>query len=269
MNWIVLEQAEKTDRPGFYKLHPVSSSAKIQHIEKILKKTTPGTRLRALVSDLCRGHLEIIEWNSHLRLVQFFPENSGGCEDTSPLSHPPIHLVLPLPRPQTGKKVFHLAGCFGVHSIHFYLPDSKNKEYLTSPLYKNIGLARQEILTGIEQSGSVHIPSINYLASKIPRIFSELALVPTDRIAVFHPGGEGNWIQACQSSGWVGNTNQSCQSPDEGGFGRLFLFLGSESGFTDGEIQYLKEVATIYRLGDTVLRTEYALSSVLFSLKYK
>ncbi len=248
MNWIILEESEKKSNSTY-----LLKSTKFEHIHFILKKTK-GDELRVLIPGFGRGKGNILNIDSNSVLIEFLEINPPSYSSKQILLK--TELVLPLPRPQTGKKILHLAGCFGVEKINFLLPDSKNREFLTSPVYKQSGYWK-EIKTGMEQSGNFIIPSISLIHKDIVNYCQTL---------------EKKFCITLDSTGMEAfydilqfNSYDPIASEEL----KLKLLFGSESGFSEKEILYLNSISKVYHLGNTILRTEYAVSNVLGLLQSK
>lgn len=70
-----------------------------------------------------------------------------------------------IPRPQTGKKLLHLAGSFGVEKLIFGEWFQENaKEYRTSPVY--ISQHQEYLLEGMEQSKQIYLPNLTFDSKK-------------------------------------------------------------------------------------------------------
>lgn len=255
MNWIILGQEEKREEENIFLLN----LRKSDHIRNILKKQEPGNRLRALEIGKGRGEIEILppdDTKSERIKVHFHRQSP----DTP---NPPtsISIFMPLPRPQTGKKILHLCGAYGVSSLLLYA-HNHNKEYITSPLYKGDGWI-QEWHSGLEQSGSFE--DLNFqIITKSPnwKERDELQTLSSKTLNLcFHP----------HSRETLTSLNNSITKNSNFKLEKINLFLGSESGFQERELDQLKDLPNLHflNLGDRILRTEFALNSILFSLEDK
>ncbi len=236
MNWIIITEEDEfsEERIRIY-------GKRNFHIQEILKKKV-GDTIRLLVPGICKGLFQVQLINQDF--VTVIPSFLEDFTKQSPLRL--VHVYFALPRPQTGKKILHLAGLYGIGQLTFIFPHSKNKEYLTSPLYK--GGETTEIFDGMSQSGNPHPPSLKYLKSMSE--FYEV-MDPTDTI-VFDPKGEpfskfSNMI-TCRNV--ASNVSK-------------FVF-GPESGFLADEIEIFQQKRIpIAKLGNVILRTEYAFHAFL------
>lgn len=257
MNWIVLEQAEKL--PDDKNAEPVFllQPRKSNHIRKILKKTEPGETCKAIYSGLGRGRIRILDWVDGLALVSF--QRTDSFVD---FPRAKIQLVLPLPRPQTGKKILHLAGAYGLDSVLFYSQSTKNREYFTSPVYREEE-GREHWMSGQEQTGS--LSEVNFALSplSLPDL-NPIACLPTHGAycenLVFDPDAPMGLLDYYEK--------KKSALPD------IRIFLGSESGLSDKEKNYFLEKkqegsVCILKLGEEILRTEFALNAILYVLRNK
>lgn len=241
MNWILLDEERRLEG-NIYRLNTDQSN----HILTILKKSEPGSKLRGLLPELGQGTIQIESWEENIGIVSFSLDPS-----ISKILNP-ISLILPLPRPQTGKKILHLAGCFGVKNTIFYLPESKNKEYLTSPIYKPDSMEK-EIHSGMEQSGSFIKTKVSLLKKNLKHTLESL-----DELLIysFDPSGIEIWTD------WLYKSPGHSPLTDKS----IGLVFGSESGFKPEEVDFLKDETNCFQLGSRILRTEYAVSSVLYTV---
>jgi RsmE family RNA methyltransferase len=243
MNWILLEEERKIEEDT-YRLSVDQSI----HIRTILKKPDPGSQLRGLLPGIGQGLITIESWEDTTAIISF------SLNPVPFLNSKGLSLILPLPRPQTGKKILHLAGCFAVQNIFFYLPESKNKEYLTSPVYKPQSI-KKEVRTGMEQSGSWTETKVSLIQKNLKNTITLVSGLP---LYSFDPSGKERWADWLYK---LPRTNHLAQENDIG------LVFGSESGFKPEELTLLNEKTQIFKLGSSILRTEYAVSSVLFTLE--
>lgn len=236
MNWIVITKEDD------FSVDSIRIYGKRKfHIQEILKKKV-GDTLRVLVPGISKGIYQIREMGRDF--VTVFPFRLEEFPKLGQLCH--LHVYFALPRPQTGKKILHLAGLYGIGHLSFIFPHSKNKEFLTSPLYN--GGESVEIFDGMSQSGNPHPPTLQYLKSMSD--FFEL-ISPKDTI-IFDPMGVPYADFADQIAG-SGNATNVCK----------FVF-GPESGFLEAEIdRFREENLPIAKLGNVILRTEYAFHAFL------
>lgn len=235
MNWIVIEASEISSEQSVH-----ITGLRHHHIVSILKKKASESVL-VVVPGIGNFRYQV-EGISNQEAILKAEENLPRVLE--PL---PIHCLFSLPRPQTAKKILHLAGAYGITSLHFFATESKNKEYWTSPVYSKDW--KELVLTGLSQTGNSQMPSV-------------------------HLGQKENWKQFLTS--WKGpvqimdregkngfpNSNQK----DFGLKETLFVF-GPESGWKESDHLFFKEHnLNQTSLGNINLRTEFAFSSLLYLL---
>lgn len=254
MNWIVLEDFEKNESSQY-----LLDSNKSAHVKNILGKKM-GDSIKIILPSLSRGYSTILSFREDRILIDkpTFGERFHNLETTeysdkmNLLSK--VRLILPLPRPQTGKKILHLIGCFGVNQVVFLLPKSHNKQFLTSPSYKTNGIWN-EIKTGMEQSGSFLIPKVQIVHLNL-REYLEGSTV--DCKIALDPSMKDSFYDL--------ETFDAISQQDDIG---IEVYFGSESGNSREDIDLLSKMCKCYTLGDTILRSEYAIANVLGILKSK
>ncbi|MCC5815524.1 MAG: 16S rRNA (uracil(1498)-N(3))-methyltransferase [Leptospira sp.] len=263
MNYIVLEQEEKENNQNIYLLNKRKSI----HIKNILKKTNIGSNFKSLVIGIGQGIIELIDWEGDLARVKF--SNDATNEILEDFRHC-ISLFIPLPRPQTGKKLLHLCGCFGIQNLYFYA-DNHNKEYLTSPVYNDSW--KDYWLSGVEQTGSFQ--KLNITIAPYTPNWNKIETIDFSEAInyCFHPGSPESlhdFYSRNNSSNYETQFNSEqirISSPNKLAYTNLFL--GSESGYRQNELESIGNIPNIIflNIGKKILRTEYALSSILFYLE--
>ncbi len=234
MNWIVITKADQVIGSRIRIFGP----AKI-HILKILKKSVSDS-LRIVRPDITRGTYRIV--NIEEDYVEVEEESILGKATKPYLNN--IEVFFALPRPQTGKKILHLCGAYGIGKINFIFPEDKNKEYLTSPLYNGGELT--ELYGGMSQTGNLYSTEIIYTRSA-KDFYQRLNHKDT---YVMDPEGER-----------LGSLFHSILTHDPPT--AKFVF-GPEAGFHPFEIAKFKDMGIkIFTLGEVVLRTEYAFHAFL------
>ncbi len=252
MNWILLEPDEKLPEPNLYKL----SGVKSDHIRSVLKRTTPGESFRAIVPGESQGRIEIVYWEGNKVVVSY-----AIHEEMQKKKSLRFTLASPLPRPQTGKKLFHLAGAYGIDQIVFYVHSSKSREYLTSPVYRDNG-HKEFHRSGMAQTGrnaKFQFLLIQYNVLTENHFHSIPVEAPFHLI--FHPykfPSIRGYLTVLREEILQSNCKNLC------------IHLGSESGWTEEEIIFFQKRSDsrIYSLTGPVLRSEYALNAILHELEY-
>ena len=77
-----------------------------------------------------------------------------------PLKKNNIEILISVCRPQTNKKIFHIAQSFGVKEISFVKANNIPKSYLTSKSLEKENILR-ECLLAMEQTGDTIMPKVN------------------------------------------------------------------------------------------------------------
>lgn len=159
----------------------------------------------------------------------------------------PVRLAVAMQRPQTFSKVLHIATTMGVKNILFFHSFKVEKSYWQSPriLPENF---RSELIEALEQSGDTILPDIRFCNRFKDFIEGRLAEFASGTQIIFgDPPAQGD---ACQYR------NQN-----------VTIVVGPEGGFTEYETEKLRESgASGVTLGPRILRTEYALASLLGKL---
>jgi RsmE family RNA methyltransferase len=123
------------------------------------------------------GRGEIIELNEDSLKVSFKPERAS-----LPLN--PITLIVAVPRPQTQKKIIHLASSLGLKELHFVRCINSEKSYLSSKSLSEEGI-KWEVIKGLEQSGesiAVTVKVHDRFKIFIEDIFPKLVKEPCQKI---------------------------------------------------------------------------------------
>ncbi|MDZ4726642.1 MAG: RsmE family RNA methyltransferase [Leptospira sp.] len=236
MNWVVLTSQDKVDG----KFIQIKGPSQI-HVKNILHKTL-GETLKVILPDQKKGIYRILQISDEsIDLEELTLEN---ITKTQHLQN--TEIIFSLPRPQTGKKILFLCGCYGVGKLTFIFPYHKNKEYLTSPLYN--GKEMEEIYLGMSQSGNPYSTEINYIES-FPKFLNEF---PFKNAYVLHPNQKQ--IQSFKEDISISWEKEIFPK---------FIF-GPESGFLEKEINEFESLgAKIVGLGNVILRTEHAFHALL------
>ncbi|MCW7504204.1 RsmE family RNA methyltransferase [Leptospira paudalimensis] len=235
MNWILIQKGEI----HFDESVTLTDDRHI-HIRTILKKR-PDDEVQVVIQN---------EGNFMFRVLQITETESILIkkESLSLILNPlPIHCFFSLPRPQTAKKILHLAGAYGINSLHFFATETKNKEYWTSPVYTKDW--NQWVHTGMSQTGNVHFPMVQF-------------------------GQKKNWKEFLET--WEGNVIvldrmgefdlKTYKEPLDQRQNTLFVF-GPESGWNENDMKYFDQLTfKTITLGNINLRTEFAFSSLLYLL---
>ncbi|TGN08194.1 RsmE family RNA methyltransferase [Leptospira ilyithenensis] len=236
MNWIVLSEEDELSSSR-YRI----SGEKNTHLSEILKKGSKD-QIRVILPDKKKGTL-ILESTGKEESIGYFLQEEK--EENPPLFSN-IETILALPRPQTGKKILHLAGVYGVPKLVFTNPYAKNKEFWTSPVYN--GGERKELESGMSQSGNIYFPKLEY--NKNPNWFKDRVSNP-DRIYIFDKTG-------------ISYESFRETIPNRLHQEKLSFCFGPESGWSESDLEIFKKLSfSIVSLGSVILRTEFAFHAFL------
>ena len=159
----------------------------------------------------------------------------------------PVRLAIAMQRPQTFSKVLHIATTMGVKKILFFHSFKVEKSYWQSPRIEPANF-RSELIEALEQSGDTILPEVEFCNRFKDFIETRLTEFSAGTQIIFgDPPAQGD---ACQY--------RSCD---------VTIVVGPEGGFTEYETEKLRELgAAGVTLGARILRTEYALASLLGKL---
>ena len=208
-----------------------------QHIRSVLKSQ---------IGDSIRFGL----LNGPLGLASLAEDNESGLylhleyTDEKPTPHIPCTLVLALPRPKVARRLIETICTLGVEQLHLINSYKVDKSYWQSR-YLDEGKLQQQLLLGLEQSGSTHLPKIFQHQRFRPFVedtFPELIGGKTALLA--HPYSEDE----CPAD---------IESPS-------VLVVGPEGGFTEFEVKLLEaQGAMPVSLGKRILRVETAVPALI------
>ena len=207
-----------------------------QHMRKILK-CQPGSRCKIGLLNGNFGCGEVLAINDQYAEI--------ATEFTTPPPEP-LDLVLAcaMQRPQTYKKVLHIAITMGVKKLVFFGSFKVEKSYWDSPVLSE-EIFRREAETALEQCCDTVMPQVEYHRYFKKFVEDELPRLCMNRtIYLAHPVCSGAFPERPELP--------------------ALLLVGPEGGFTDYEAERLLEAGAIGgTLGKRILRTEVALSALL------
>ena len=236
MNTILLEKSDFI-APDTVRL----ADYRFEHMKKVLK-SAPGS--------FCKVGL----LNGNLGRAEVTAINDSAAElsvklDTPPPQAPDLILACAMQRPQTYKKVLHIAITMGVKRLVFFGSFKVEKSYWDSPVLSEEIFFRESV-TALEQCCDTIMPQVEYhryFKKFADDVLPELAGNRTTYIA--HP--------ACGTD-----------FPEHPVLPALLL-VGPEGGFTDYEVSRLLENGALGgTLGARILRTEVALPALLSRFLY-
>ncbi len=103
--------------------------------------------------------------------------------EASPLPRVPIQLLCAVPRPQTVKKLLHLASSTGLVSLFFFASDRIVPGYQQSKSLDGENI-QSELILGLEQSGDCVFPKVK-VYSTLKSVLAELKKPPSGHAAFF------------------------------------------------------------------------------------
>ncbi len=209
---------------------------RLEHMRKVLKSQIGSFCKVGLLNDkLGRGEvINISETATELRVT---------LEEMPPAPLDVI-LVCAMQRPQTYKKVLHIAITMGIKHLVFFGSFKVEKSYWDSPVLSD-EIFQREAVTALEQCCDTVMPTVEYHKYFKKFVDDELPRLSVNRtVYIAHP--------ACGE-----------KFPDKPQAPALLL-VGPEGGFTDYEASRLLETgAKGGTLGSRILRTEVALPALL------
>ncbi|MDX1961489.1 MAG: RsmE family RNA methyltransferase [Leptospiraceae bacterium] len=236
MNLLILENHElKND---VY----VIKGRKYEHITKVLKSKV-NDKLQAGVLNIALGEFLIQKIDHDLKVIEgiFFQRQN---ELTSKFHR--LNFYFAFQRPQTTKKILHLASLIGVGSINFFRAEKSEKSYEDSNLWKNDSYI-EEMILGLEQGKRVNLPKVEKLKS------------------IYNINFEKEFIVLEPNSKILFNEKKSLLEE----MNPVMIFLGPESGFVEKEIEYLEKKGGIcIKVSNSILRTEQAFAFSLSQIEF-
>lgn len=180
-------------------------------------------------------------------------ELSADCADLAiTLSEPPpaklpTKLVLALPRPKMLRRILRSVAEFGVPELHLVNSYRVEKSYWQTPVLAP-DTVREYLLQGLAQSVDTVLPAVHRHERFKPFVEDYLpSLLEGHTGLLAHPGA----ANACPADAPAASV----------------LVIGPEGGFTDYEVDKLREAGCLgVHLGPRILRVENAVSRLLGKL---
>ena len=176
-----------------------------------------------------------------------------------PLAEPHIHLALSFPRPAVFDSVLERAVELGVSSI---APFFSEHSYFRSQaeldrLQKKSDRWQKIIVSATQQSGRSQLLKLHPLQPNLQKMFEQVNLLhDAAGLFAFEGAGELSIKQALQEIKPLAARN-------------IWLFVGSEGGFSAREVEVFKKRGLKpVTLGDQVLRVETACLALISVIKY-
>lgn len=199
----------------------------------------PGIRIRAACYGGKRGYATILnvtetEINVQLELRE------------EPLPRTLQVWIIAVARPQSTKKILHLAACLGVKEVHFVRAEQSVKSYLQSPIFEEQSL-QAETLKGLEQSGDSVPPTV-----QVHSRFLHFAEDSLPSILKHHEAG-GPALRV------LAHTRAQGACPKPLPLQNCVMAIGPEAGWNEFEAQKFQDQAfTPVTLGSRHLRVDTA-----------
>lgn len=209
---------------------------RLEHMRKVLKSTSGSICKVGLLNDKL-GHGEVLDINEKSVTLRV-------TLDTPPPPALDVVLACAMQRPQTYKKVLHIAITMGIKKLFFFGSFKVEKSYWDSPVLSE-DIFRREAVTALEQCCDTVMPQVEYQRYFKKFIEDDLPRLSAGRtVYIAHPIC-GEAFPAAPAT-------------------PALLLVGPEGGFTDYEVSRLLETGACGgTLGKRILRTETALPALL------
>lgn len=215
----------------------VLTGRRAKHIRSVLKSQI-GDRIRFGLLNGSVGIATLTEDNDVGLCLSLEYTNE------TPVPHIPCTLVLALPRPKVARRLIETICTLGVQELHLINSYKVDKSYWQSHYLEEENL-QQQLLLGLEQSGSTQIPKVFQHQRFRPfaeDLFPELIRGKTALLA--HPYSENE----CPAD---------IERPS-------VLVVGPEGGFNEFEVELLcAKGALAVSLGKRILRVETAVPALI------
>ncbi len=168
---------------------------------------------------------------------------------STPPALAPLTLLLGFPRPIQARRIFKDLASLGVERIILTGTELGEKSYRESNFFRN-GEYAEHLIEGAEQAGNPRLPEVVRHWS-LAKAISSLApgAVPELRLLLHPHGAAGN----------LGSLGSPVFRGQEANEARIILAIGSERGWTDGELALLGASGfSSMSLGPRILKTETA-----------
>jgi len=214
--------------------------ARARHILEILRRS-PGEQFDAGIINGPRGKGTLVRTDEAALQLSF-------VWDLPPPPLPPLHLIIGLPRPQTGRDILREGAALGVASMDFVLSDKGEPGYARSTLWSSREW-ESLVIAGASQAFCTHLPLVTHGRS----LADSLAVVPA--------GGARIALDNYEASRPLGNVTLPAAGP-------VTLALGPERGWSEGERCKLRQGGFQFaHLGARVLRVETACVTAVAVIK--
>ena len=126
---------------------------RLEHMRKVLKSTSGSICKVGLLNDKL-GHGEVLDINEKSVTLRV-------TLDTPPPPALDVVLACAMQRPQTYKKVLHIAITMGIKKLFFFGSFKVEKSYWDSPVLSE-DIFRREAVTALEQCCDTVMPQVEY-----------------------------------------------------------------------------------------------------------
>lgn len=206
------------------------------HLRRV-RGIAPGDRLAAGVLDGGLGEATVLEITPDSISIELTIERE-------PPPALPLTLVLALPRPKVMRRVLQGIAAIGLKRVVLIGSWRVEKSYWESPYLQPQAL-REQLVLGLEQGGDTRLPCVELYRRFKPFVEDELPSIAGD--------------SAC----FVAHPVAALDCP-RGQTGHLVLAVGPDAGFSDYEVQRLRESGfTAVTLGPRLLRVEQAIPALI------
>lgn len=209
-----------------------------------------GSRFEVLTSHGWAALVEILELHKRSALVKVLE-----WRQVPPLPRPHIHLALSVPKIPTFEAVLEKAVELGVHSIHPFYSDFSFVRTQSSILKDKQKRFEKILLSATQQTGRAD--RLNLMEAQPLKQVIETFSESQTTAGVFAYEGPGGSLRAALE-------------PLKGTVDNLWVFVGSEGGFSHHEVEMFKSINLFpVSLGHQVLRVETACVTLLGIIKYE
>lgn len=222
----------------------------LHHIRDVCRMTV-GSKFEVIVDGGKALLVEIIEEQKKVSIARIIEARA-----IPPLPEPHIHLAVSIPRLPVFEAVLEKAVELGTHSIHPFFSDFSYIRKQEDVLKKKRERWLKIVQSATQQSGRGELMSISE-AQPLEILLNSINQSGSS-VGLFAYEGEGQ-LAAPQAIEQLRARNPR----------QVWLFVGSEGGFSDREVQLFRSVGLPpVTLGQQVLRVETACVALLSVIKY-
>lgn len=179
--------------------------------------------------------------------------------EIAPLKKPHVHLALSVPKVDTFEKVLEKSVELGVHSVHPFFSDYSFVKSNKSLFQRKWERLQRIIVGATQQTGRGELMNLQGPCS-MNQLIETYQDPAKKRAGVFAYEGDGKSLE----------DKLGAISAHSEGLEELWVFVGSEGGFSIGEVETFKHInLSPVSLGPQVLRVETACVTFLSIIKYE